>query len=263
MRREAVVALEKFGPDAAPATKALTQQLRGKEISLRVFAADALAAIGPGAKAALPELKALQKRGWKDLEGSPEVEAKQLPDSVAKAIAAIEAKPPKPEAPVAISGKTSVKGHFSEVNTGTFDFVDGIAWPGGLGTVVYVVSKPIASAAIAGSPCPMTMARSLTVLRNAGWSEVTLDSAGKSDYFGAGTPFGGSGREQEVGGKYWSSTLRKAGNRVAGRVDHKDKGNFEFDLPLSSPKVQEVSESDRTQGVRTPTRGRRHRPRRR
>ena len=57
------------------ATAALARQLRGKEIYLRVFAADALAAIGPGAKAALPELKALQKRGYKDIAKSPEMEA--------------------------------------------------------------------------------------------------------------------------------------------------------------------------------------------
>ena len=95
VRKHAVVALEKMGPEAAPATKALARQLRGKEIYLRVFAADALAAIGPGAKAALPELKALQKRGYKDLEKSPEMEAKDLPEAVAKAIRSIEAKPGK------------------------------------------------------------------------------------------------------------------------------------------------------------------------
>jgi HEAT repeat protein len=251
VRKEAVVALEKFGPQAAPAAKALARQLRGKEIYLRVFAADALAAIGPGAKAALPELKALVKRGWKDLEGSPEMEAEQLPDSVAKAIASIEAKPPKPAPaqPVAVPGKTAVKGHFAETNIGEFDLVDGIAWPDGGNTVVYAVSKPIASAVLAGSPCPMTMARSLTALRNAGWVEVTLNAAGKSAYFGSGTPFGGTSRESEVGGNYWSSRLRKAGGRVAGSVEHKERGRFEFDLPLSSPKVREVAESDRTQGI--------------
>jgi HEAT repeat protein len=95
VRKQAVVALEKMGPVAAPATKALARQLHGKEIYLRVFAADALTAIGPGARAALPDLKALKARGWKDLEGSPEYEAKQLPDAVARAIKSIEAKEPK------------------------------------------------------------------------------------------------------------------------------------------------------------------------
>lgn len=93
VRKHAVIALEKIGPEAAPATKALARQLRGKEIYLRVYAADALAAIGPGAKAALPELKALQKRGYKGLEKSPEMEAKDLPEAVAKAIKSIQAKP--------------------------------------------------------------------------------------------------------------------------------------------------------------------------
>jgi HEAT repeat protein len=95
VRKQAVVALEKMGPDAAPATRGLARLLRGKEIYLRVFAADALAAIGPGARAALPELKAMIKRGWKELEGSKEYEAKQLPDAVARAIKSIESKAPK------------------------------------------------------------------------------------------------------------------------------------------------------------------------
>lgn len=266
VRKHAVVALEKMGPEAAPATKALARQLRGKEIYLRVFAADALAAIGPGARAALPELKALVKRGWKGLEKSQEMEAKQLPHAVAKAIASIEGKPapkeaaaapaPPPEpaasAPVKVStGKAVVKGHISDANTGDFDLVDGIAWPAGSRhTVVYVVSKPIASSAIAASPCPMTMARALTVVRNAGWIELTMDPAGKSDYFGAGAAFGGSGRESEVGGNYWSSTLKKAAGRVSGTVEHEGKkAAFEFDLPVSSPKAAEVSESDRMAGA--------------
>jgi HEAT repeat protein len=95
VRKQAVVALEKMGPAAAPATKALARQLHGKEIYLRVFAADALTAIGPGARAALPDLKALKARGWKDLENSPEFEAKQLPEAVARAIKSIEAKETK------------------------------------------------------------------------------------------------------------------------------------------------------------------------
>lgn len=259
VRKEAVIALEKIGPEAAPAAKALARQLRGKEIYLRVFAADALAAIGPGARAALPELKALVKRGWKDLESSPEMEAKQLPDAVARAIQSIEGKTPKQAMqkfasgePVARSaGTASVKGHFEEINIGGFDLVDGITWPAeGGATVVYVVSKPIASAALASSPCPMTMARALTALRNAGWVEVTLDSAGKSDYLASGTPFGGTSREQEVGGNYWSSNLRKVPGRAAGSVEHKERGGFRFDLPLSRPKINEVSESDRSRGHR-------------
>lgn len=155
-------------------------------------------------------------------------------------------------------GTSSVKGRFEEVNIGKFDLVEGIAWPtDGGGTVVYVVSKPIASSLLVSSPCPATMARALTAVRDAGWVEVTLDSSGKSDYFGSGKPYGGSSREAEVGGNYWSSTLRKSEGRAAGDVKHKERGGFEFDLPLSSPKVQEVSESDRTQGThadpRTPS----------
>jgi len=92
VRKQAVVGLEKMGPDAR------RRRSRGCSAArdiLRVFAADALTAIGPGARAALPDLKALAARGWKDLENSPEYEAKQLPDAVARAIESIEVKPPK------------------------------------------------------------------------------------------------------------------------------------------------------------------------
>lgn len=92
VRKMAVVALEKIGPDAAPAARALARQLHGKEIYLRVFAADALTAIGPGARAALPDLRAAAARGWKDIENSPEMEARDLPAAVARAIDSIEGK---------------------------------------------------------------------------------------------------------------------------------------------------------------------------
>ncbi|HEY6049865.1 MAG TPA: hypothetical protein VIZ58_01350, partial [Thermoanaerobaculia bacterium] len=95
VRKMAVVALEKIGPAAAPAAKALARQLHGKEIYLRVFAADALAAIGPGARAALPDLKAVAAKGYKDIEGSPEVEAQGLPAAIQRAIRSIEGNGPK------------------------------------------------------------------------------------------------------------------------------------------------------------------------
>ena len=63
--------------------------------------------------------------------------------------------PPPPPAPTPQPG---LRGRHHEVNSGNFDLVDGIAWPAkdGSGTVVYATSKPIASSALAGSPCPMT-----------------------------------------------------------------------------------------------------------
>jgi hypothetical protein len=153
------------------------------------------------------------------------------------------------EKPAAFAYPPPVKGHLSEVNTGDFDLVDGVAYPakGGDGTVVFVVSKPIASPVLADSPCPMTQARALTALRNAGYVELTLDKAGWSDYFARGTPFGGTGREQNTGGRYWSSKLALANGRATGSVQHKNHGGFEFDLPVSSPKLTEVSENDRSQ----------------
>src|SRR5215470_7163678 len=104
-----------------------------------------------------------------------------------------------------------VKGHYKEPNIGDFDVVDGIAYPdpGGRGTVVYITSKPIASPMIAGSSCPMTHARALSQLRDASWVEVTL-AKGSSRYYAAGKSFGGSSREEEVGGHYWKSQVKAA-----------------------------------------------------
>jgi hypothetical protein len=118
-----------------------------------------------------------------------------------------------------------VKGHYKEITIGEFDLVDGIAYPatGGAGTVVYVADKPIASPMIAGSACPMTQARVLAELRNAKYLEVTL-THGTSKYFAAGTYFGGSSREQEVGGRYWSSRMKEDPERAIGSVLHKRQG---------------------------------------
>jgi hypothetical protein len=160
---------------------------------------------------------------------------------------------PAVAAPMASAYPPPVKGHHQEANTGNFDLVDGIAWTakGGAGTVVYAVSKPIASPALASSPCPMTEARSLTTLRDAGWVEVTLDAKGKSKYFSQGTAFGGTGREEDVGGRYWQSSLTLTGGNAKGEVRHTSDGAFEFDLPVLSPRVTEVSESDRIGGKRS------------
>jgi len=142
-----------------------------------------------------------------------------------------------------------VKGHFADVNTGTFDLVDGIAYtaPGKAGTVVYATSKAIASPLLAGSPCPMTQARALTVLRAAGWAEVTLDARGKSRYFGSGMAFGGSSRQEGSG---WSvRSGRVADGRATGSVVH-EHGGFSFDLPVFTPGVDEVSEGERVHNNR-------------
>ena len=144
-----------------------------------------------------------------------------------------------------------VKGHYEEVNTGNFDLVDGIAYAGDGGTVVHVATKPIASPVLGHSSCPMTQARALTLLRNAGFLEVTLDASGRSKYFAGGTPYEGRGREEDVGGRYWKIGGGKvAGGRIAGSVSYKGRGGFEFDLPVAKPGVNEVSEGDRVQGRR-------------
>ena len=145
-----------------------------------------------------------------------------------------------------------VKGHYKEVNIGEFDVVDGVAYPapGGAGTVIYVTSKPIASPMLADSACPMTEARALTQLRAANFMEVTL-AHGASKYFAAGKAFGGSSREEAGGGHYFSSKMKDDPDRAVGVVVHRLHGHFEFDLPLSSPTIHELSEGDRIHGIRS------------
>lgn len=140
-----------------------------------------------------------------------------------------------------------VQGHLRNINRSEFDLVDGIAYPaaGGRGTVVYVVSKPIASPMLVDSVCPLIQAQALAKLRNAGFSEVTLDAAGHSKYFGAGAPSGGGLTDLTPHG--WASTLKVDAGRATGGVVHKEYGKFDFDLPLSSPKIDELSYGDREQ----------------
>jgi hypothetical protein len=144
-----------------------------------------------------------------------------------------------------------VKGHFKEINIGAFDVVDGIAFPdpNSKGTVIYVTSKPIASPVIATSACPMTQARALSQLRDASFVDVTILN-GKSKYFAAGTSFGGSMREEEVGGHYWTVKMKDDPDSATGHVYHKQHASFDFDLPLSKPLINEVSQGDWVHGTR-------------
>lgn len=158
---------------------------------------------------------------------------------------------PPPERHVLDPVPTPVRGHFKEINTGEFDLVDGIAYASGGDTIVYVTSKPIASAALAGSPCPMTHARFVTALRDAGWNEVALDKTGASSYFAEGTPYGGKGREEEVGGHYWKSWLEISNGNAQGSVKHRHYGSFDFALPVTQPAVPQVTEAEFWRGHRS------------
>ena len=140
-----------------------------------------------------------------------------------------------------------VKGHLKEANAGDYDLVDGVASPSASEpgkTVVFVVEKPIASETLADAPCPMAMARSMMSLRNAGWVEVSLDGAGRSAYFAEGSPFGGSGREEDTGKAPWKGELHVRDGRAVGSVTHRYDGSFKFDLPLSRPRTGEITESE-------------------
>ena len=141
-------------------------------------------------------------------------------------------------------------GHYKESNTGDFDLVDGLAWgPTRSGaTAVYVTDKPIASP-ILGPTCPMAEARALSVLRNARWNEVDLDAKGKSRYYAAGTQYDGTSRSEDVGGHEWKFSRKgDAAGRIAGKVTNQYYGSFEFDLPVRTPAIAEVSEVERMDG---------------
>ena len=161
------------------------------------------------------------------------------------------AAPPPPPPPFLYPAP--VKGHYKEVNTGDFDLVDGVAYTAsnGKGTVVFVTEKSVASPVLAASTCPMTQLRAVALIRNSGWAEVTIDGAGRSKFYTAGTQYDGSGRSTEVGSREW--TIKggtPADGRIAGTVTYRRRGTFEFDLPVATPGVNEVSESDRMDGQR-------------
>lgn len=145
-----------------------------------------------------------------------------------------------------------VKGHIKEINIGEFDLVDGIAYPSmaGGGTVVHVVSRPIASPMLVDSACPLAQAKAASILRDARFSEVTLDGTGRSKYFGAGIALKGS--LTDLTARAWSSKLQTDAGRVAGSVLHQKYGRFEFDLPLSNPKMDEISYGDSEQKRKLP-----------
>lgn len=196
----------------------------------------------PG-RAALPLFTALAALGCGSPSAPPSSGAAQTPPSA-------EVESP----PAAYSYPAPVSGHFEEINTGSFDLVDGLAYPasGGAGTVVWAASEPIASPLVAGSACPMTEARALAVLRDASYVEVTIDARAHSDYFAWGTVFAGQSRESDVGGGYWRiDSGGPRDGRIAGKARHKQHGGFEFDLPIGHPSVTQVSEGERMQGRRT------------
>jgi hypothetical protein len=157
-------------------------------------------------------------------------------------------------APATYTYPPPVKGHYEEVNTGTFDLVDGIAYTAKEGTVVYVTEKPVGSPVLATASCPMTLARALTLLRNSGYLEVLLDARGRSKYLVAGTPYGGRSREEDG---HWKITGGPAkGGRVSGTMAYRGYGQFDFDLPVAKPAMPEPTEGERVNGIR-PAEGRR------
>jgi hypothetical protein len=141
-----------------------------------------------------------------------------------------------------------VSGHLSEVNTGDFDLVDGIAYAArdaAQGTVVFVTAKPIGSPVLASSSCPATQARALKLLRDSGYAEVTLDGKGRSASFIYGTPYGGQSRGIDVGSREWGGEIAIEGEKAKGSVSHRYYGAWDFELPFAKTQPGEVSEEDR------------------
>jgi hypothetical protein len=117
--------------------------------------------------------------------------------------------------------------------------------------VVFVTQKPVASPVLIGSICPMTQTRAIAVIRNSAWAEVTIDSAGRSKFYGAGTQYEGQSRSTDVGSHEWTIKGGKpADGKIAGTVAYRGRGTFEFDLPVTKPAVNEISESDKMDGRR-------------
>jgi hypothetical protein len=178
-------------------------------------------------------------------------------NSQSEAAAPNEAAPPNgaalaaEEAPAPIepwSYPAPVSGRLSEVNTGDFALVDGIAHPARdatKGTVVFVTAEPIASPLLATSPCAASQARALTLLRDSGYAEVTLDAEGSSATFIYGTPYGGQSRGIEAGSREWPGEIAVEGKRAKGSVRHRHYGNWTFDLPIAPTDPREASEEDR------------------
>lgn len=144
-----------------------------------------------------------------------------------------------------------VKGVIDEVNVGTFELVDGLAYPAadGSGTVVYATSKSIASPVLGKSKCPRLFAESLAQLRDSGFAEVTLDAEGRSPYFGWGHAYGGTGKS--LSPNDWTTTVDVAGDRISGSARHRDYGDFTFDLPMlaAQPVAAESEDSAATIAV--------------
>lgn len=164
------------------------------------------------------------------------------------------AKPPAVEGQVQpYTYPAPVHGTFrdSDGNIPSFEAVDGLAYPShdGSGTVVWVTAKPIASPIVSTSACPMSEARSLALLRDTPWAEVTLDAQGKSKYFAAGAPYGGSMREGDAGNPWSSGWTGNATDRAAGSVRHGRNGGFSFDLPRSTPANPQVSYGEAEHGL--------------
>ena len=72
-------------------------------------------------------------------------------------------------------------------------------------------------------------------VEQAGALVEALPAAVVGRYESMRTSFGGSSREQDVGGRYWQSKLKLDDGRAKGVVVHKRDGHFEFDLPLLPP----------------------------
>jgi len=159
----------------------------------------------------------------------------------------------KETAPPAYTYPAPVQGHFrdSDQNLGQFELVDGIAYAdsAGAGVVVWVTAKPIASPLVGASACPMTEARSLSLLRDSAWAEVTLDAKGRSTYFAAGQPYDGSLREGDAGNPWASARKSTAPGRISGSVRHGNEGSFTFDFPVATPPIPQVSYGEAQHGL--------------
>ncbi len=168
------------------------------------------------------------------------------PAVAAAALACGAPRSPEPASPAAAAGRGAearrplVKGHYDEVDVGSFDLVDGIAYAVNGGAKLHLVSKPIASSVLVATPCALAHVHSLELLRNGGYLDMTLDSRGRCRAFAAGQVMGGS----LAGGsprRSWDVSGGKVENgRVAGRASQAGHARLDFDIPLVTLPANDV-----------------------
>jgi hypothetical protein len=136
-----------------------------------------------------------------------------------------------PAADMDCSGEGSVRGEFSEINTGAFTLRHGLAWRGEGGYIALFTPGQGSARALLLSPAPEREAETVMQLLGESLLQIDFDESGRYRRFHA------IGRGSISG---WSSDHRASlsvdtGGCARGRVDVSSYGSVEFALPLHAP----------------------------